>query len=335
MSNIDFKKEFSELYAAEEGVVERVETVYTGYIMLDGRGDANNNKAFGQAIDALFAVAHAAKVAIKNGQLGVDFSVMPLEALWWIDNTDTKRRKQSKYCWRLMVMQPEYVSEVLIEQCIEQVKKKKKLPILDRMRFDYMEESYAVQTLGKGVFDNRGLAIQNLRQYIEHCEMEPVGHRHEVYLSDVRRGGVDKWKTIIRQNVTAFTDIEPPPPVTITIEDDARGQNHHKQSEQHTSSPQQNETAVPVPAGDDSGDGSGKGGETSEDEAPVVKRQRRTYKPRKNGNASGRNTRNGRRTGENKTAESNATPSATTAESPKDSTPPSPPPSPDAPDSIT
>ena len=215
MSSIDFKKEFSALYSAQEGVIERVETVYTGYLMVDGRGDANNNKAFNQAIDALFAVAHAAKFAIKNGQLGVDFSIMPLEALWWVDHSDAKRRKQSKYCWRLMVMQPEYVSEMLVEQCIEQVKKKKKLPILDRMRFDYMEEICAIQTLGKGVFDTRSHTAQNLRHYIEYCQMETVGCRHEVYLSDVRRGGVDRWKTIIRQGVAAFTDIEPPPPLVI------------------------------------------------------------------------------------------------------------------------
>ncbi len=206
---IDFRDEFDALYTAQERVVARVETEYTGYLMIDGRGEANNNKAFAQAIEVLLGLSQSIKHAIKNGPLGVEYSVMPLEAQWWIDD-DPRRRKQSKYCWTLMVMQPEYVSGVLVEHAIEQAKRKKKLPIYDRVRFEYREETCAIQTMGRGVFDQRGPATQLISRYLDACKIEGHGARHEVYLNDPRRGGFDKWKTILRLPVVSFGDIEPP-----------------------------------------------------------------------------------------------------------------------------
>lgn len=59
------------------------------FLMIDGQGDPNTSPSYGEAIEALFAVAYAIKFMIKKGPTAVDYGVMPLEGLWWVDDMST------------------------------------------------------------------------------------------------------------------------------------------------------------------------------------------------------------------------------------------------------
>lgn len=59
------------------------------YLMVDGAGDPNHSQEFSAAVEALFSFSYAVKFLVKKGALAIDYSVMPLEALWWSEDMST------------------------------------------------------------------------------------------------------------------------------------------------------------------------------------------------------------------------------------------------------
>jgi hypothetical protein len=52
------------------------------FLMVDGEGDPNTSQSFSDAIEALFPLAYTLKFMVKKGDIGIDYGVLPLEALW-------------------------------------------------------------------------------------------------------------------------------------------------------------------------------------------------------------------------------------------------------------
>src|SRR5690606_13371261 len=69
-------------YQARRGEFRVLELPELRYLMLDGHGDPNTAPAFTAAVETLYPVAYALKLASKE-QLGRDYVVPPLEGLWW------------------------------------------------------------------------------------------------------------------------------------------------------------------------------------------------------------------------------------------------------------
>jgi hypothetical protein len=67
------------------------------YLMVDGHGDPNTADDYADALAALYPVAHRLKFASKQ-DLGRDYVVPPLEALWWAPDMDvfTSARDKSQ-----------------------------------------------------------------------------------------------------------------------------------------------------------------------------------------------------------------------------------------------
>jgi hypothetical protein len=111
---IDFKREFRDLYAAgrEPSLVE-VPTL--AFLMVDGHGDPNTAAEYRDAVEALYAVAYAAKFAVKRAPDGIDFGVMPLEGLWRVPDTSRFTiENKSDWSWTAMIMQPEPVTAEIV-----------------------------------------------------------------------------------------------------------------------------------------------------------------------------------------------------------------------------
>src|SRR5687768_289677 len=81
---VDLKKELA-AYSAPRGRFELIDVPPQRYLMVDGRGDPNTAPEYGQAVSALYGVAYKLKFLSKR-ELGRDYVVMPLEALWWSDD---------------------------------------------------------------------------------------------------------------------------------------------------------------------------------------------------------------------------------------------------------
>ena len=200
MQKTDLRKEWKHLYKPSSKKIEIVDVPRMNFLMTDGKGDPNTSEEFQAAVEALFGVSYTAKFMVKKSAIAVDYSVMPLEGLWWADNmAEFSIEHKADWKWTAMIMQPEYVTRDLLQTAMEQVKKKKNPSALSKLRFDSFHEGQAAQIMHIGPFAEEGPTIEKIHQFIGDNGYELTGKHHEIYLSDFRRAAPEKLKTVIRQ----------------------------------------------------------------------------------------------------------------------------------------
>jgi hypothetical protein len=201
MKKIDLKKELKHLYSASAKEAVIVEVPKMNFLVVDGQGDPNTAQEYRDAMEALYAVSYTLKFMIKRGE-EVDYVVMPLEGVWWTEDM-TKFTMESKDAWKWtsMIMQPDYVTEELVQRALEQVREKKDLPALSVMRFEGVHEGLSAQIMHIGPYSAEGPTIERLHNFIREKRYELRGKHHEIYLGDPRRSKPEKMKTVIRQPI--------------------------------------------------------------------------------------------------------------------------------------
>ena len=203
MNKIDYKKEFKHLYKPSSKKVDIVQVPKWNYLMIDGEGNPNTSKSFQDAIEVLYPLSFALKFMIKKGEVGIDYGVLPLEGLWWTDDMSSfSVDDKDAWKWTLMIMQPDFITEELVQKAIAQVRAKKNPALLPLVRFESFEEGKSAQIMHIGPFSEEGPTIEKVHSFIEKNGSQRRGKHHEVYLSDIRRAAPEKWKTIIRQPMT-------------------------------------------------------------------------------------------------------------------------------------
>jgi len=203
MSKIDFKKELKHLYRPSPKEFVVVDVPPMNFLMTDGHGDPNTVQEYQDAVEALYAVSYKLKFTSKK-ELGKDYVVPPLEGLWWAEDMEafTAARDKSAWDWTMMIMQPEWITQEMVEEAVKQVEKKKGLPALSKLRLETYYEGLAVQILHIGSYDDEGPTIAQMHhQFMPENGYEPAGKHHEIYLSDPRKVAPEKLKTVLRQPV--------------------------------------------------------------------------------------------------------------------------------------
>lgn len=200
MKKIDYKKELKHLYKPSPNKIEFREVPEMNFLMIDGAGDPNTSLAYKDAIEALYNLSYTLKFMIKKGEVGIDYGVMPLEGLWWVDDMSKfDQNKKEDWKWTAMIMQPEIVTKEMLAIATEEVRKKKNPKALSKIRFEAFKEGKVAQTLHIGPFSEEGPTIKKVHDFISENGYKLNGKHHEIYLSDIRRAAPEKWKTIIRQ----------------------------------------------------------------------------------------------------------------------------------------
>lgn len=200
MEKIDYKKKLKHLYKPSAKKVEIVDVPQMNFLMVDGEGDPNTSKSFSDAIEALFPLAYTLKFMVKKGDMGIDYGVLPLEALWWADDMSAfAAGNKDDWKWTVMIMQPDFITREMIEIATKEVERKKKPVSLSLVRFESFKEGKAAQTMHIGPFSEEGPTVERVHLHIEENRSKRIGKHHEIYLSDIRRAAPEKWKTIVRQ----------------------------------------------------------------------------------------------------------------------------------------
>jgi hypothetical protein len=202
MPAIDYKRELKHLYAPSANAPTLVEVPPLYFLMIDGQGDPNTAPEYAGAVEALYALAYALKFMVKRGLSAVDYSVMPLEGLWWgagIDWHDPSQR--AGWQWTMMIMQPDLVTAELFEQALAATRKKKPGLALDRARLERYDEGPAAQILHIGPYATEGPTVAQLHAFIDQQGHMLRGKHHEIYLGDPRKSAPEKLRTVIRQPV--------------------------------------------------------------------------------------------------------------------------------------
>lgn len=197
----DFKKSMSS-YKAKKSKFAIIEVPTLRYLMIDGENGPDSND-FLDAIQTLYPVAYKLKFMSKQ-DLGKDYVVPPLEALWWADDwrAFTSSFDKSKWQWTAMILTPDWITSEMFESALAIVAAKAKAEILDKLRVAELREEKVVQTMHVGPFDEEGPVLRKMHEkFIPENGLEMCGKHHEIYFSDFRKTAPEKLRTILRQPV--------------------------------------------------------------------------------------------------------------------------------------
>jgi hypothetical protein len=200
MEKLDLKKELKAFYNPTTKEVTLIDVPKMNFIMIDGKG-APESEQFSQSIQALYPIAYTIKFDKKKTD-GTDFTVMPMEGLFWADDMAAfmpETADRAAWQWTLMIMQPDFITKADFNKAREAAKKKKDNPFLDTVRFESFSEGKTAQIMHIGPYSAEGPNIQRIHNKIKEIGGKLSDRHHEIYLSDPRRVAPEKMKTVIRQ----------------------------------------------------------------------------------------------------------------------------------------
>ncbi len=157
---------------------------------------------FVEALTALYGISYTLKFAVKQRKVEpMDYPVMALEGLWWVEGDAFEFGKLQEQNFNVMILQPEVVTAEMFAEALEQLKKKKPSPGLEKLRFEPFREGRSVQVLHLGPYSEEEPTIERMKVYMKEHNLVRNGHHHEIYMGDPRRAAPEKLKTILRQPV--------------------------------------------------------------------------------------------------------------------------------------
>jgi len=201
MEKIDFKKTMKGLWLPPAGKFTIIEVPKMRFIKIDGAGDPNVSADYAATVQWLYTLSYTLKFASKK-QLGRDYSVAPLEGLWWADDLlDFTRGDKSRWKWTMMIMQPEWITKAMFEEAMASARGKLGEPPAG-VRLEDFDEGLCVQIMHIGPYSAEGPTIARLHgEFLPQNGLTENGHHHEIYIGDPRRTAPEKLKTVIRQPV--------------------------------------------------------------------------------------------------------------------------------------
>jgi hypothetical protein len=200
MEKLDLLKQMKELYSASRNKVDFLKIPSFNYLMIDGEGDPNTSQAYIDSVQALFSVSYGLKFAAKKEKPFIDFKVMPLEGLWWVeDMTLFSEKSKQDWKWTMMILQPDLITDEMVSEMRKQVIKKKGLVLAESIRFQKFDEGECVQILHLGPYSTEGDDIEKLHTAIIENGFQRKGKHHEIYLNTPLKTAPENLKTIIRQ----------------------------------------------------------------------------------------------------------------------------------------
>jgi hypothetical protein len=195
---IDLKRTLKPLYTAPRA--PEVIVPARKFIMVDGSGSPGSTPEFQEAIQALYSVAYTAKFTLKKAG-GVQFTVMPMEALWWNVNGMLDLDSKMAWHWRAMIAMPDEVTATDIEAARAAAGVKHPNPALKKLHLKEFREGLCVQVMHIGPYSEEKETIERLHAFAVAQGYKLHGKHHEIYLGDPRRTKPEKLKTIVRQPV--------------------------------------------------------------------------------------------------------------------------------------
>ena len=197
---VDYKKDFKNLYLPKTSPVI-VEIPCMRFIKIAGRGDPNGDD-FGVATAALYSLSYAVKMSYKSNLVPsgyYEYTVFPLEGVWDLVDKTRSVSDKSNFAYEIMIRQPDFLDEDLLERFITETRRKKPNRYLDTVEFCSITDGLSCQMLHLGSYDDEPASFKRMLQYCEDLGFNRSSLKHrEIYLSDPRKTEVAKLKTVLR-----------------------------------------------------------------------------------------------------------------------------------------
>lgn len=206
MEKLDLKKQYKHLYNPSAKTPEIIEVPRLMFARIDGEIEPGcapgTSPAFAAAISALYGISYTLKFMLKKRPKNpIDYPVMALEAFWWTADGAYDLSQPSGWRWTAQIMQPEIITPELWAQGLEQLRKKRAEPAIERMRFEAYEEGLSVQMMHIGPYKDEPATVAKMDAYQEVNGYRFRGPHHEIYLSDPMRSAPEKMKTVLRHAI--------------------------------------------------------------------------------------------------------------------------------------
>lgn len=207
MRKLDVRKEYRAFYSPTARKVEVVDIPQFNYVMVDGKlGHGESpaaSKEFQEAIGALYGVSFTLKFMSKlRPRNAIDYTVMPLEALWWSEGAKFEFSRTRPWLWRAMILQPAHITSEMVREALKQVREKRDNPALSKVRFRGFAEGLSIQIMHVGPYQDEPATIEKLKSFAKENQLRLRGKHHEIYLGDPRRTRPERLKTILRLAVS-------------------------------------------------------------------------------------------------------------------------------------
>lgn len=208
MERLDLRKQLKHLYQPSAKRVEVVDVPELKFAMVDGAIEPEcapgSSPAFQQAIEALYGISFTLKFASKGrSEDPIDYSVMPLEALWWAEDGQFDVSQPGNWKWTAMILQPDHITDSMFEEALGKLRNKRPSPALDRLRFAVFHEGLCMQTMHIGPYSDEPATLARMGAFARENGYVLCGKHHEIYLGDPRRSAPEKLKTILRHPIQA------------------------------------------------------------------------------------------------------------------------------------
>lgn len=203
MEKTNFVTERADLYTPGSKDFALVDVPEFEFLMIDGHGDPNTSPDYVAALEALYSLAYGAKFTSKL-ELGRDYTVLPLEGLWYAENVEVfLSGAKADWSWTMMIRQPVPLPADLWAGIRQRAEAKKPSPALPAVRLESFTEGLSVQTMYIGPYSDEGPTILRMHAWIAENGYVETGSHHEIYLGDPRRAKPDKLKTVLRQPIAS------------------------------------------------------------------------------------------------------------------------------------
>lgn len=207
MEKLDLKKQLKHLYLPGAKQVELVDVPELQFVMLDGAIEPGqspgSSPAFSEAMMGLYGAAYTLKFMSKlRKENPIDYGVMGLEGLWWVEDGQFNISKPDNWHWRVMILQPEHINAEMFQEALGQLRKKKgDQPVFDRLRLERFREGLCVQVMHIGPYAAEPATVARMEAFAAEKGYRLCGMHHEIYLGDPMRTAPEKLKTVLRHPV--------------------------------------------------------------------------------------------------------------------------------------
>ena len=174
------------------------------FFAVEGAGSPADEE-FQARIGLLYALSYAIRMMPKSGWTPPDYqeyTVFPLEGVWRLDTdvwTPGTELDKSKLKYGLMIRQPWFVTDEVVERAMKSARKKVPADLLERASFESFTDGPSVQMLHVGPYDTEPETFAAMNAFLrERGLVRPEQVHREIYLSDPRRVSPEKNRTLLR-----------------------------------------------------------------------------------------------------------------------------------------
>jgi len=206
MKKLDLRTAYKHLYRPSAKKVSVVDVPALQFVLVDGQIEPGlapgKSPSFQEAMQALYSIAYTLKFMSKGREDDpIDYTVMALEALWWVEGDEFDINRPDNWRWTAMIMQPDHISQAMFLQAREQARAKKPELDMQKLRFETFHEGLSMQIMHFGPYADEPATIAKMDEFARQEGYRLRGKHHEIYLGDPRRADPAKLKTVLRHSI--------------------------------------------------------------------------------------------------------------------------------------